>query len=355
MMDETKNAVRRLWADAFGESESYLDMYFSRVYQPGETLTLCDGFGKIVSSVLLQSYSLDFQNQLVKAGYIAGAVTDRNARNNGYMTRLLVDALAASRERGDVIDFLIPSSRHLFFFYDRLGFSTVFYVDRRHYVAGSVFKPVDTYTMTQISLPLSGEFISAFESMEAMRKGAVRHTPQQIDNIVRDNQLDGGNVLACLDGEGAISSISFIVMSRSRLTVKDLLSRDEDARKGMLEAIVRKYPSTPITHLAPPVSPRPYQAIGMGRIVNAESALRFVAANNSGFSGAIRIKDQLLPDNDHTYILDSGSLSIDDKPRKKYDLDVTIDVLTSILFSSRRIGEIFRLCTSRPYLSLMLD
>lgn len=355
MMDKTKNAVMKLWADAFRESAPYLDMYFNRVYQPEEALTLSDPSGKIVSSVLLQSYRLDFQNRLVKAGYIAGAVTERNARHNGYMTRLLINALTASRERGDVIDFLIPSSKHLFFFYDRLGFSTVFYADHRHYVAGSVFKPSLCYKVIQVSLPLSDEFVSAFESMESMRDGAVRHTRQQLDNIVCDNQLDGGKVLACFDGDETISAIAFIIESRSRLTVKDLLSRDEDARNGILEAIVNQYPSTPITILAPPVHSRPFQAIGMGRIVNAESTLRLVAINNPHFYGAIKVTDPLLHANNHTYILDCGSLSIDDTPRKKYDLDVTIDVLTSILFSSCRIGEIFKIATSRPYLSLMLD
>lgn len=353
--DAIKSSVRRLWADAFGDTSAYLDMYFDHVYRDDEAVTLADGQGQVVSSLLLQKYHLDFQGQVVGAGYIAGATTDRKLRGHGNMTRLLGDALQASRERGDVVDFLMPSSRHLFFFYDRLGFSTVFYIDRRHYVAGAVFLPERSYKVSTIDFPLPEDFVDAFQRFEASRSGNVRHTPGQLENIVRDNALDGGEVLMTETEAGEISAIAFVVNRQTRLVVKELLCLEDNARRGMMREIVARYPQSPVTHLAQPSENRPMQSLGMARIVNAEVALRLLAENNPDYKGGIRVTDRIIQENSHIFWLNKGELTVDDSRNDKIDLDVPIDVLTSIVFSSPRIGGIFGLKTQRPFMSLMLD
>ena len=82
-----KEEIKKIWKECFGDPQDYIDMYFSRVYSERDALTLEKG-GRIVSSLLLQPYSMLFNRTDVTVGYIAGAATRRNARGNGYMSEL---------------------------------------------------------------------------------------------------------------------------------------------------------------------------------------------------------------------------------------------------------------------------
>lgn len=346
----------KIWAEAFDDSPAYREMYFNNIYNPDDAVTLCDELGEIVSSLLLQRYNIDFHGTTMPMGYIAGAATLRKARNHGYMTALVAKALKSARDRGDMLVSLIPASRHLYFFYDRLGFSTVFYIDRRHCVADPVFRFFGEFSFRELQHPLSDDFIAAFERLESLRRGAVRHTRDQIDGIMRDNILDGGKAYYLTDSDSReIAAIAFTAERDHRILVKDILSADLNAEKAMLSHLSEVNKGTPMTFPAYPTDERPIQSFGMGRIVNVHNALSQVAKASHNFNGAIRITDPLLTENSHTYLISEGNVTIDDTPRKRYDLDITVSVLTSLLFSKPRIGAIFGLATHRPFLSLMLD
>lgn len=104
----------------------------------------------------------------------------------------------------------------------------------------------------------------------------------------------------------------------------------------------------------------------MARIVNVLKVLQAVAAANPKYSGLIRVHDTILPENEHVYRLRKGQCVIDDEAiahvahpndldGSRLALDVPVNVLTSIVFSSEKIGDIFNLSTRRPFISLMLD
>ena len=57
----------------------------------------------------------------------------------------------------------------------------------------------------------------------------------------------------------------------------------------------------------------------------------------------------------HIYVIDRGEVIINDGFGGKIDIDVTQEVLLSILSSDKPIGEIFNLPTARPYISMMMD
>lgn len=356
MMDDVKKTVMKIWAEAFDDSPEYREMYFKHIYRPEDAVTFRDESGMIVSSLLLQHYKIDFLGATVPMSYISGAATLRKARNHGYMTALVTEALKSARDRGDMITSLIPASRNLYFFYDRLGFSTIFYVDRRHYVAGAAFRFSGDFSFEELEFPLPDGLITAFERLESMRHGAVRHTPDQIGGIMCDNILDCGKAYSMTDNSsGEIAAIAFTIMRNHRIQIKDILSIDLNAEKAMLSHLSAINKATPMTFQASTSPERPIQSFGMGRIVNVYDALSQAARASHHFKGAIRVNDPLLQENTHTYIIRDGKVNIDDSQLQHHDLDIPVEVLTSLLFSAPRIGSIFGLTTQRPFLSLMLD
>ncbi|MDE6832080.1 MAG: hypothetical protein K2J07_05045 [Muribaculaceae bacterium] len=119
---------------------------------------------------------------------------------------------------------------------------------------------------------------------------------------------------------------------------------------------MRAYPGLPMT-IVMPAGRRsvPIHARGMARIINARKLLSAYAARYPKMKMAIRLYDSMIPQNNHIYVIDGGQAVINDGFGGKIDLDVTQEVLLSILSSDAPIGEIFNMPTARPYISMMMD
>ena len=99
----------------------------------------------------------------------------------------------------------------------------------------------------------------------------------------------------------------------------------------------------------------PIESRGMARLINVGRMLKSFASAYPSLKTNMRVTDPILHENSHIYFIDNGSCTVNDGYMGRLDLDVTIDVLTSIIFSSEKVGNIFGLPTRRPYMSLMLD
>lgn len=355
-----KEEIKEMWRESFDVDERWLDMYFDRKYRKEDVLTLSAGDDDdiIASSLLLQRYSLYFHQTPLPMGYISGAATRREYRDRGYMAQLLTLALEYAYERGDALVALIPSQRSLYGYYERHGFSTVFYIDEERYTDRHTFDYTGSYEA--VNPRDNHEVFVAVDSMLRDRDNVVLHTYDDFQAILADVTLDGGHTVVLRDtNTGEIASVALAAPATGeerRVTVREILSRDEDARNAALEHIRGLYEGYSITVVTTPDDRRiPIHARGMARIVNARKVLKAYAARYPKVSQRIRLYDPVIPDNSHIYILDRGELVVNDGFGGKLDLDVTPEILLSILCSDTAIGDIFGLPTARPYISMMLD
>lgn len=353
-----KETVRQMWSEAFDVDSRWLDMYFDKVYRHDDVLTLTAGDDDdvIASSLLLQRYTLYFHSTPVPMGYISGATTRYKYRDRGYMKTLLRDAIETAADRGDALVALIPSSRRLFGYYERLGFSTVFYIDEERYTDKHSFEYTGRYTA--VDPAGSHEVYAALDSMLRDRDNIVLHTYDDFQCVLADVTLDGGHTIVLRDdNSGSISAVALVAPSDDgRTVVRDLLATNDDARNAALEYARRLFPDRPVTVIAPPDDRRiPIHARGMARIVNARKLLAAYAQRYPKLSQSIRLYDYMLPENSHIYIIDRGEVVINDGFGGRIDLDVTPEILLSILCSDSPIGDIFNIPTARPHISMMLQ
>lgn len=355
--NEMKHTIKNMWGEAFKLDSRWLDMYFDRVYRDNDLLTLTAGDDDdvIASSLLLQRYVLYFHSVPLPMAYIAGANTRREYRARGYMKELVKLALEMAYDRGDALVSLIPANKRLFFYYDKLGFSTVFYIDEQRYTSIHRFDYGESYTA--IDPVNSHEVYAAFDRMMKERDNVVLHTYDDFQAIMEDVHLDGGQTIALRNNNnGALEVIALVAPDDDRLIVKEILWVTEDARNAALEYARKLYPGKPITVLAPPSNRDiPVHSRGMARLVNARKLLSAYAMRYPKLSQSIRLYDPIIPENSHIYIMDRGEVVVNDGFGGHIDLDVSPETLLSILCSDSPIGEIFNLPTSRPYMSLMFD
>lgn len=355
-----KNEIKELWQETFDVTPRWLDMYFDSKYRDEDVMTLSAGDDDdvIASALLLQRYSFYFHSTPLPMGYVSGAVTRREYRDRGYMKQLMREAIEYAYERGDALVALIPEERSLYGYYERQGFSTLFYIDEERYTDRHKFEYTGTYEA--VDPRGNREVFKAMDAMLRARDNVVLHGYDDFQAILADVSLDGGHTVALRDTDtGKIAAIALAAISsedRERVTVRELLALDEDARLAALAHVSNLYPGHAITVIAPPDTRHiPVHARAMARLVNARKLLSAYAARYPRLTRRIKLYDPVLPDNSHIYIIDRGEVVVNDGFGGEIDLDVTPEILLSILCSDRVIGEIFELPTARPYISMMLD
>lgn len=354
-----KDDIRKIWRECFpGDSAQWRRMFFDAVYIDDEALTVEDSeTGTTVSSLLLLSYSMTFQGRTVGLGYIYGAGTLRKFRARGYMSRLMREALREASERGDTFASLIPASESLRRYYSRFGFSTVFYSRPERYTAIHRFPYEGNYVEVD---PEDPRLYEAFERMMGARPCCVQHTRAQFLTLMDDARLSDYGFAAVADGNtGKVAAMLWAApeMASTTMSVRELLAESDDATNAAISALRTHMPDRPLTLLCQPLNGAVGGSLipgGMARVVNAEAALRAVAENNPRVRLTLRLTDPLLPENTGVYTLADGRLEIGDQSRP-YDLDVTPEVLTAMLFSSTPIAEVTGLPSCRPHMSLMLN
>lgn len=355
-----RDDIIKIWQESFSDSREYVSMYFDRVYRDDEAIALTDAQGVTVSSLLLQRYSIAFHGSVLPVSYIAGAATRRAQRGKGYMSQLMRDALMASAERGDMLCALIPSRSALYFFYERFGFSTVFFTKEQRFTALHSFPVEGEYH--EMDKTAADDVWEAFDRFQHERECYILHTRRDFDNIQADLDSDGGDfVVIGADDEDRgphIVAMAWAVKRDDLLLVTDVMGDDEDSRTAALRALRGRYPGVPFLLLGRPTDTMGGRLMprGMARVVNVGLLLSAVARQYPKWESRIRVADPLLPElNSHTYIIKGGVCEVDDSYAGRLDLDVPVDVLGDIAFSSTEIGDVMRFPSVRPMISLMLD
>lgn len=114
--------LRKLWRDAFGDTERYMDFYFSQKAKRSAVFSDYEG-EELVSMAFFTPYSGFFQGKKIQMEYIVGVATAEKYRHKHRMKKLLESAIADRKKKGVDIVFLSPENPRV---YESLGFVPVY-------------------------------------------------------------------------------------------------------------------------------------------------------------------------------------------------------------------------------------
>lgn len=346
MKTSLKSEFKRLFREAFDEPARWIDWFAESVYRDDDLLALEED-DRVVSALLLSRYEMSFHGTRLPIGYISCVATAKAYRGRGLMHRLITRAINVAAERGDAICTLIPAGDRLYYFYDRFDFATVYYVDEMRYTA------LHTFTADTDFKPVAPDY-ATFSRLEALRPCTVMHSERDFVNIMHDIGLDGGKVLA-VSGPDGRAAMAFASIGES-VTVKDLLATDCRAAEAVLALVRAEVGEKPIIVWGEPDRRATrLRSRGMARIVNVEAVLSTIAAADHDVDQVIRVTDPYIQANNGIYIMRNGECDRTEHTMRRITLDVNINVLTRIIFSSPRIADVFGLPGARPMLPMMLD
>lgn len=110
-------SLRNLWKKAFGDTDEFLDIFFSTAYAPDRCR--CVAENGAVQSVL---YWFDCELDGKKLAYIYAVATDPACRGRGLCRMVMEDTMEVLRDRGYAGAALLPQEEWLIQMYAGMGF-----------------------------------------------------------------------------------------------------------------------------------------------------------------------------------------------------------------------------------------
>ena len=150
-------ALRALWKDAFGDTDTVLDAFFQTAFSQKRSLCAI-----IEDEIVGMLYWFDCTYSNQKIAYLYAVATHKAYRGRGICHSLMDAAHQLLKERGYAGVILVPEEPHLFDFYQKQGYKICTYVSVLHTDATDVdidLKNVDadTYaTLRKEFLPYGG-------------------------------------------------------------------------------------------------------------------------------------------------------------------------------------------------------
>ena len=111
------SGLRRLWRQAFGDTEESLDLFFARAFSPERCLWSEDE-GRITAAL----YWLECEYRGGKIAYVYAVATDEALRGRGLCRSLMEKLHNVLTSRGYAGSILVPGEPGLVKLYEKLGY-----------------------------------------------------------------------------------------------------------------------------------------------------------------------------------------------------------------------------------------
>ena len=131
-MPRNTDQLRRLWKQAFGDTDAFLDCFFQAAYAPHRCRCVYDG-----DALAAMLYWFDCTWEDKKLAYLYAVATDVAFRGQGFCRRLIEDTHRHLNALGYDGSILVPRTEALFSMYEKLGYTTCSHVREFTCAAGT--------------------------------------------------------------------------------------------------------------------------------------------------------------------------------------------------------------------------
>ncbi len=155
--------LRQLWKEAFGDSDSFLDAFFSTAFAPQRCRWAVEG-----EKLLGALYWFDVWVQGQKYAYLYAVATAADSRGKGVCHGLMGQTHSQLQALGYSGCILVPGSEALFRFYGGMGYSLCSTVTEAEYTSGT--EPV------------------AVKELSAVQYGALRRQLLPVGGVLQEEE-----------------------------------------------------------------------------------------------------------------------------------------------------------------------
>jgi len=194
---EDLGAIRKLWKVCFGDSEAFMDWYFSYRYYPAYS-AVTERDGQIISAMQSCPLHVNVRGRLIAASMLAGVSTDPAWEKQGYMSRTFSHYMQLTRQGGMPLSINTPSHLPNFFSKGHWPVSDTLHFTVEVKTAPPMPNEVFSYGMTGDLAPLQ----LCYQQVMGRYSGSVSRTMADFALKFADYASDGAKCLVvALKGE----------------------------------------------------------------------------------------------------------------------------------------------------------
>lgn len=262
-MDKKEQLVA-LWKTCFGDSDSFIRLFFDRVYRDENALTL-ERDGRLCCALHIVPYKMRAGERELTMAYVCGVATWPEFRRQGLMGRLMRQALEEMTSRGYDLTSLIPATPVLFNYYRAFGYQKFFNYSLTSYITS---RQPERSDVRVVRAPF-GEWILAYDYFDRKvreRTCSVLYDRAQFETILLDHQMSGGDLYMAYDESGKLSGLAFWLPEDQ---VRELVADSDDIHASLLAAIARDKCLSTLRVRGIPSVGSPVCLYGMARFLKA--------------------------------------------------------------------------------------
>lgn len=136
--------LRRLWQQAFGDTEEFLDSFFSMAFAQERCRCIT-----LEGCPIAALYWFDCVWEGKKAAYVYAVATDNACRGKGYCRTLLEDTHTHLKSQGYALAVLVPGEEGLFRLYEKCGYKSFCPMEQKTVSAGEKAVPFRQVSATE--------------------------------------------------------------------------------------------------------------------------------------------------------------------------------------------------------------
>lgn len=136
--------LRRLWQQAFGDTDEFLDSFFSMAFARERCRCIT-----VENRVVAALYWFDCTWEGKKAAYLYAVATDSAYQGKGYCRTLMEDTHTHLKNQGYALAVLVPGDKDLFRLYEKCGYESFCPMEQKTVSAGSNAVPFRQVSATE--------------------------------------------------------------------------------------------------------------------------------------------------------------------------------------------------------------
>ena len=249
--------LKIMWHKIFGDSESYLNSFFNKVYVDENTLVDIEN-GNVVSVLFMIPYKFIANGKETEIVYLYALATDPAYRGRKIMSKLIQKSLDLSTERGYALSVLIPADDSLFEYYRQFGFEEYFervlltktIADIEDEQTNKGFK-IQEVGHEQIELVMADaeQIWTAYAHSEIFSSEGIVLSREQNEFYLEELKSEGGQAYV-FDMDGNKDGYALLQLLGDNLLVLET-NVDADNLKLFYEALYRLYKFKAVTFYQP--------------------------------------------------------------------------------------------------------
>ncbi|MDR2914710.1 MAG: GNAT family N-acetyltransferase [Tannerella sp.] len=238
-LPEDQEMVAKLWQDVFHDTDEFVNLFFSRVYKPENTLVIKHN-DRIIAALQMVPYDIKVNNKIIPSAYVCGVCTHPSERGKGLMNKLMHEAMNEMQKKGFGITTLIPAEPWLFDFYKKFGYTQPINHSVEEYVCHQRLVKVmntDPYTFVECT----NEHFPYFDSKQRERKCTVLHNAYDFETIIRDLKHDGGSIYVALENNIPTGMAFTKRVSDKSALIKEILYDNKQVKTALYYHAFKMY------------------------------------------------------------------------------------------------------------------